>query len=87
MQLMWREGRRALRMYTRRDWLVLGACLAPGVVVNVILIRAYEGHGRETLGIVLLVGMLLLAFLAIVGTPVLYWWKKQRAKKRDHRPV
>jgi hypothetical protein len=44
--------------------------LAVAGVLNFFLIRAYEGHGRETVGLVLLIAILALAAVAILGVPI-----------------
>jgi hypothetical protein len=78
IRILWREARKGVKTYTRRDWTIVAVSLAVAGVLNFFLIRAYEGHGRETVGLVLLIAMLALAALAILGVPIAIWVDRRR---------
>jgi putative copper export protein len=82
LRILWREARQGIKTYTRRDWTIVAASLAVAGVLNFFLIRAYEGHGRETVGLVLLIAMLAFAAVAILGVPIAIWADRRRRGRR-----
>jgi 4-amino-4-deoxy-L-arabinose transferase-like glycosyltransferase len=80
--VLWHELRKSIRKATRRDWGLVAVSLGIAAVLNFFLIRAYEGHGRETVGLVLLIAMLAFAAVAIVGVPIAIWVDRRRRERR-----
>lgn len=83
LNLLWHELRKSIRKATRRDWGRVAVWLGIAAVLNFFLIRAYEGHGRETVGIVLLIAMLAFAALVILVVPIAIWVDRRRRGRRE----
>jgi cytochrome bd-type quinol oxidase subunit 2 len=83
LHVLWHELRKSVRKATRRDWARVAVWLGIFAVPSFFLIRAYEGHGRETVGLVLLIAMLAFAALAILGVPIAIWADRRRRGRRE----
>jgi amino acid transporter len=85
MALLWRELKtlpRRLRDQPRRARIASFASLVAGVAWAIILIRAFEGHGGQTLAYVLLAIFGSLAAFSVLVLPPLVWREERRRRAR-----
>ena len=87
MSILWRELKkvpRTVRAMTWRKRMATLSILALGAILNVFLLRAYEGHGRQTVAYVLLAIFVTFAVLAVFVTPV-WIWRQERRRRAAYR--
>ncbi len=81
--LLWRESKDSLRRFKeapRGARIATVASLGLGIGWSVVMIRAFEGHGRQTVGYVLLGIFGTIAVVVVLALPVLVR-REERARR------
>jgi hypothetical protein len=85
LSILWRELKKAprtLRAMSRRKRMATLSIFALAAIADVFLIRAFEGHGRQTVAYVLLAFCGVVAVLAVVVLPVLIY-RSSRSRDKE----
>ena len=86
LSILWRELKkvpRTVRAMSRRQRMATFSIFALAAILNVFLLRAYEGHGRQTVAYVLLGFCGVMAVIAVL-MPV-WIWRQERRRRAAYR--